>query len=209
MSAHDPARDETTGAPAATEVSVHVHGAITGVDQGMAIGAVAGNVHYHQARRRVVWPVRVGVPHAPAEHYQQRRAHAVLLDTLAAGHSVVLVGAGQRAGVVMSGMGGVGKTQMAARHAWSVWGDPVVDVAVWVSALSRDAIVTAYAEAASRVLVEQDPRIADRPPEQAAERFREWLAGTPRRWLIVLDDVQDPADLPTWTRHPVQVGRWW
>ncbi|NUT48883.1 MAG: tetratricopeptide repeat protein [Saccharothrix sp.] len=161
----------------------------------MAIGAVAGDVHYHQARRRVVWPVRVGVPHAPAEHYQQRRAHAVLVDTLAAGHSVVLVGAGRRVGVVVSGMGGVGKTQLAAHHAWSVWADPAVDVAVWVSALSRDAIVTAYAEAATRVLVEDDPLIADRPPEQAAERFREWLAGTPRRWLIVLDDVQDPADL--------------
>ncbi|CAL9677638.1 hypothetical protein SUDANB95_07964 (plasmid) [Actinosynnema sp. ALI-1.44] len=106
-----------------------------------------------------------------------------------------MVGAPQRSGVVVSGMGGVGKSQLAARHAWSVWADPVVDVAVWVSALSRDAIVTAYAEAATRVLVEQDPMIADRPPDEAAERFREWLAGTPQRWLIVLDDVQDPADL--------------
>ncbi|WP_157621667.1 hypothetical protein [Saccharothrix sp. NRRL B-16348] len=56
-------------------------------------------------------------------------------------------------------------------------------MAVWVSALSRDVIVTAYAEAAARVLVEQDPRIADRPPEQAAGRFREWLADVSRRWL--------------------------
>ncbi|MEV1115538.1 NB-ARC domain-containing protein [Actinosynnema sp. NPDC049800] len=161
----------------------------------MAIGAVAGNVHYHQARPRVVWPVRVGVPHAPAVHYQQRRAHADMVETLATGRSVVLVGAGRRAGVVVSGMGGVGKTQLAAHHAWSVWADAELAVAVWVSALSRNAIVTAYAEAAARVLVEQDHRIADRSPDEAAERFREWLAGTSRRLLIVVDDVQDPADL--------------
>ncbi|KOX21267.1 hypothetical protein ADK67_27650 [Saccharothrix sp. NRRL B-16348] len=114
---------------------------------------------------------------------------------MASGRAAMVVGAPQRAGVVVSGMGGVGKSQLAARHAWSVWADPVVDVAVWVSALSRDAIVTTYADAATRVLVQQDPQIADRPPEQAAARFREWLASTSRRWLIVLDDVQDPAHL--------------
>ncbi|MGW4109743.1 tetratricopeptide repeat protein [Actinosynnema sp. NPDC004786] len=144
---------------------------------------------------RVAWPVRVGLPHTPADHYRQRHAHTELVEALAAGHSAVLVGGGRRAGVVVSGLGGVGKSQLAAHHAWRVWRDPELDLAVWVSALSRDAIVTAYAEAAARVLVEDDPRIADRPPDEAAERFREWLAGTTRRWLIVLDDVQDPADL--------------
>ncbi|WP_309116018.1 tetratricopeptide repeat protein [Saccharothrix sp.] len=150
---------------------------------------------HHGDRARVAWPVRVGVPPPPADHHQDRRAYALLVEVLTSGRAAVVVGAPQHAGVVVSGLGGVGKSQLAARHAWSVWADPVVDVAVWVSALSRDAIVTAYAEAATRVLVEQDPLIADRPPEQAAGRFREWLAATPRRWLIVLDDVQDPADL--------------
>lgn len=73
--------------------------------------------------------------------------------------------------------------------------DTQLDLAVWVSALSRHAIVTAYTEAAARVLIEQDPRIADRPPDDAARLFREWLAATSRRWLVVLDDVQDPGDL--------------
>ena len=166
---------------------------------GYAVVVQAGRdatVTVHQGdRARVVWPVRVGVPLPPADHYEDRRAYALLVEALSSGLAAVVVGAPQRAGVVVSGLGGVGKSQLAARHAWSVWGDPVVDVAVWVSALSRDAIVTAYAEAATRVLVEQEPRIADRPPEQAARRFREWLAATPCRWLIVLDDVQDPADL--------------
>ncbi|MFC6094694.1 FxSxx-COOH system tetratricopeptide repeat protein [Saccharothrix lopnurensis] len=166
---------------------------------GYAVVVQAGRdatVAVHQGdRARVAWPVRVGVPPSPADHHQARRAYALLVDGLASGRAVVVVGAPQRAGVVVSGMGGVGKSQLAARHAWSVWADPVVDVAVWVSVLSRDAIVTAYADAATRVLVQQDPQIADRPPEQAAARFREWLASTSRRWLIVLDDVQDPAHL--------------
>ncbi|MFE2754004.1 NB-ARC domain-containing protein, partial [Actinosynnema sp. NPDC059335] len=163
---------------------------------GLSVQAGRDATVVHQAvPARVVWPVRVGVPHTLAGHYRERRAHAELADALNAGCPVVLVGAGRGAGVVVSGMGGVGKTQLAADHAWSVWSDEELDVAVWVSALSRDAIVTAYAEAAERVLVEQDPRIADRPPEEAAGRFREWLAGTTRRWLVVLDDVQDPADL--------------
>ncbi|TQM78163.1 tetratricopeptide repeat protein [Saccharothrix saharensis] len=119
----------------------------------------------------------------------------MLIETLEAGRAVVVVGSGRRADVVVSGLGGVGKSQLAARHAWSVWSDTELDLAVWVSALSRDAVVTAYAEAAARVLIEQDPQIADRPPEDAARLFREWLATTSRRWLVVLDDVQDPADL--------------
>ncbi|HEX6343083.1 FxSxx-COOH system tetratricopeptide repeat protein [Umezawaea sp.] len=166
---------------------------------GYAVVVQAGRdatVAVHQGDRpRVAWPVRVGVPPSPADHHQDRRAYALLVDALASGRAAMVVGAPQRAGVVVSGMGGVGKSQLAARHAWSVWADPVVDMAVWVSALSRDAIVTTYADAATRVLVQQDPQIADRPPEQAAIRFREWLASTSRRWLIVLDDVQDPAHL--------------
>ncbi|MFE9751408.1 tetratricopeptide repeat protein [Saccharothrix saharensis] len=143
-------------------------------------------IEVHQASPvRVVWPVRVGIPPETVQHYRQRRAHAVLAETLSAG----------RAGVVVSGLGGVGKTQLAARHGWSVWTDASVDVAVWVSALSRDAVVTLYSEAARRVLVEQDPGIDGRSPLEAAGLFREWLAGTSRRWLVVLDDVQDPADL--------------
>ncbi|TQM80922.1 NB-ARC domain-containing protein [Saccharothrix saharensis] len=152
-------------------------------------------VTIHQATRRVAWPVRVGVPPPLAEHYQERRGHALLTEALAAHRPVVVIGAHRGAGVVVSGLGGVGKSQLAAWHAWQVWSDAHVDVAVWLSALGRDAVVTAYAEAARRVLVEDDPLIAERPPEQAAAAFRAWLAGTARRWLVVLDDVQDPADV--------------
>ena len=35
----------------------------------------------------------------------------------------------------------------------------------------------------------------DTDAERAARRWLAWLAATDRRWLVVLDDVQDPADL--------------
>ncbi|MEU7524428.1 tetratricopeptide repeat protein [Saccharothrix sp. NPDC042600] len=129
----------------------------------------------------VVWPVRVGVPPPVVEHYQ---------DRVAPGQVV-----GEAACVVASGLGGVGKSQLVARHVLPMWRDPAVAVAVWVSARSRVAVVAAFAEAARRVLCERDPHIGNRAADDAAGLFREWLAATDRRWLVVLDDVQDPADL--------------
>ncbi|MEU4742840.1 tetratricopeptide repeat protein [Actinosynnema sp. NPDC023658] len=117
-----------------------------------------------------------------------------MTEALSAGRAAVVTGAGSGSAVV-SGLGGVGKSQLAADYAWRVWHDRSLDVAVWVSALSRDAVITAYADAARQVLREQDPGIADRTPVDAARSFRAWLAGTDRRWLIILDDVQAPADL--------------
>jgi hypothetical protein len=151
---------------------------------------------------RVVWPVRVGVPPLVADHYRDRAEGRQLSEALASGEAAVLVGARPGAGVVVSGLGGVGKSQLAAQYAWSVWQDASIDVAVWVSALSRDAVVTAYSEAARQVLCEQDPGVADLAPEDAAQRLRAWLAGTESWWVVVLDDVQDPQDVRgLWPPH--------
>jgi hypothetical protein len=98
-------------------------------------------------------------------------------------------------------LGGVGKTQITARHARLVWSDPSVDVAVWITATSRDAVVTGYADTARRLLLAGD----DVEPERAARALLEWLEATDRRGLIVLDDLTRPADLrkPTnlWPPH--------
>jgi hypothetical protein len=86
-------------------------------------------------------------------------------------------------------MGGVGKTQLAVAFARELISRNQVSLVVWVPASSRTGVVTAYAAAADTVGV----GAAD--PEQACDRFRGWLAGTDRRWAIILDDVSDPADL--------------
>jgi hypothetical protein len=69
-----------------------------------------------------------------------------------------------------------------------------VDVAVWVTATSRAAILSAYAQARGAT----DPASAAEAAtdvEAAAAAFLSWLSTTDRRWLVVLDDVADPVDV--------------
>ncbi|WP_335976805.1 tetratricopeptide repeat protein [Streptomyces sp. CA2R106] len=100
-------------------------------------------------------------------------------------------------GQVLAGTGGVGKTQLAADYARTAWHGGEVDVLVWISASSRSAITAGYAQAGVEVLA-ADPS----DPDRAARAFLAWLepkAGQqPCRWLIVLDDVADPADIRGW-----------
>jgi len=58
------------------------------------------------------------------------------------------------------------------------------------------AIVSGYAQAATEL------GVAVGQGEPAAGRFLTWLAGTDRRWLVVLDDLSDPADVRgLWPPH--------
>jgi transcriptional regulator with XRE-family HTH domain len=53
---------------------------------------------------------------------------------------------------VLSGLGGVGKTQLAASHAHGLWDSNAVDLLVWIPAQSRDGILSAYYELAVKIL---------------------------------------------------------
>ncbi|MGW6054502.1 tetratricopeptide repeat protein [Streptomyces sp. NPDC055189] len=100
---------------------------------------------------------------------------------------------------ILAGAGGVGKTQLAAHHARQAWRAGQVDLLLWITAATREAIVAAYATAGAAVLGADPDR-----PEQAAEEFLAWLEPNPAstasespgcRWMVVLDDLTDPADL--------------
>lgn len=92
---------------------------------------------------------------------------------------------------VLAGLGGVGKTQIAAALAHRLWNTGQVDLLVWITATSRNAVVTGFAEAAVRVTGRDDPN-----PEHGAARLLAWLSEPhQRRWLIVLDDVDNPDNL--------------
>ncbi|MGX8904028.1 NB-ARC domain-containing protein [Streptomyces netropsis] len=117
---------------------------------------------------------------------------------------------------VLSGTGGAGKTQLAAHHARTTWEAGGTDLLVWVTATDRAAILSAYAEAAAAVTGTDDTRhLGTDDPERAAARFLNWAQSTDRRWLIVLDDVADPADLSglggrlaLWPPRTRGAGRW-
>lgn len=126
---------------------------------------------------------RIGTPPRVADWFQQRAAVADLDRAVADGGTAVLC-------QVLAGMGGVGKTQLAARYAHHAWDSGAVEVLVWVTAASREAIQTTYARAATDIT---GADLTD--PETATEVLLGWLASTDRSWLIVLDDLTEPADL--------------
>lgn len=91
----------------------------------------------------------------------------------------------------LSASGGTGKTQLAAALTHQLWDSRAVDLLTWVKASNRNAILTGYALTLAELGV-ADP--GDDLPT-AAQRFLAWLSRTERRWLVVLDDLADPADL--------------
>ncbi|MFG1812080.1 tetratricopeptide repeat protein [Streptomyces sp. NPDC049040] len=137
----------------------------------------------------VSWPCTVGVVPPLAGEFQVRAERSWLRDAAPGGGTAVPC-------QVLVGMGGVGKTQLAANYVEEAWAGGAgaagggVDLLVWVTASSRDAIVAEFARAGARVCG-ADPS----DPQQAARDFLAWLRSGGRPWLVVLDNVTNPADM--------------
>ncbi|WP_268246644.1 NB-ARC domain-containing protein, partial [Streptomyces gelaticus] len=153
----------------------------------------------------VQWPLVVGTMPVLASAFQPREQLRQAVDEARGdGRSVVLAsdaGRGERSRFgtgtsvqVMSGGGGVGKSQLAAAYAREAVEDGV-DLVVWVSANDIQQVLTAYAQAA---LLVQAPGRTGTDLEADARSFVGWLAATDRQWLVVLDDVTDPDAIEPW-----------
>jgi hypothetical protein len=162
-------------------------GAATAWDGGIANTGVwiDRSVRQEAPRLPAPWPHLVGNPPGRALGFQERADSSRLRMVLEAEGTAVV-------GQVLSGLGGVGKTQIAADYARTAFASGRLDVLVWVSAASHQAVIDTYTRAAVELL-------AVEPDEHAAQRFLAWLqpsASRPAcRWLVVLDDLADPADL--------------
>ncbi|MGW1354723.1 tetratricopeptide repeat protein [Streptomyces sp. NPDC002409] len=166
---------------------------------GVAVG-VAEEVHQHAAPRTpAAWPYQVGVIPSRGGSFQHRAEADQLRVALDGGGTTVL-------SQVLTGTGGVGKTQLAADYARTAWQESGVDVLVWISASDTTAVISGYAQAGVEI---QGADPAD--PHSAAKAFLAWLqpkAQGPRcRWLVVLDDVTDPSDLSDWWPPASPTGR--
>ena len=106
------------------------------------------------------------------------------------GDTVVLTH-GEETAVAPGPQGGTGKTQLAVAFAHALWGARAVDALVWVSATSRESIITGFAQAARTVGAADETLSA----EAAADRFLGWLGHTRRPWALILDDLASLADL--------------
>ncbi|MBM9506753.1 tetratricopeptide repeat protein [Actinacidiphila acididurans] len=162
---------------------------------------VQNNYFQGAVRPPLVWPHQVGVILLRAGAFQDRAERARLRLAVAGGGTAVLgqaEGAGSarepERGPVLSGMGGVGKTQLAADYARTALTGGELDLLVWVTAADRASLVAGLGRAGVEVAGAQ---LGDL--QAAAEAFTAWLepkAGQEVcRWLVVLDDVSDPDHL--------------
>jgi tetratricopeptide (TPR) repeat protein len=87
------------------------------------------------------------------------------------------------------GLGGVGKTQLAARYAREHQDE--YDVVWWVRAEQQDTRLSDYAELAHRLGLVAD---ANDDLEAARAAAKTWLERS-HRWLLVFDNASEPAEL--------------
>jgi tetratricopeptide (TPR) repeat protein len=85
---------------------------------------------------------------------------------------------------IISGLGGVGKTQLAA--AFAAAHQDAFDIAAWVRA--EDGGVADLADLAVALALP----VGERTPSQRASDVLTFLSNTDRRWLLVLDNVAGP-----------------
>jgi tetratricopeptide (TPR) repeat protein len=141
--------------------------------------------------RGAAWPARAGIVPPLAEGFTVRADSVPGVEAmLVPGSAVALVPGEENGGHSGGWAQSCGKTQLASCLAGVIWEAGRVDFVAWVTAASRASVLSGYAEAAACLGLDNAG-----DAESVAARFAGWLAGTPRRWLLVLDDLRDPADL--------------
>jgi tetratricopeptide (TPR) repeat protein len=147
---------------------------------------------------RSSWPVRSGpVPPLVSGYADRVETAPDLAAALPAGAAVALVpdraaGAGPAPDpAARDWLRASGKTQLAVAFAESLWRSRKLDLLVWIQATSRASVLSGYA-AATAAATGRDQASSS---ESVALQFLGWLAETSHSWLVVLDDLADPADL--------------
>ncbi len=151
---------------------------------------------------RPSWPIRSGTVPALADGFSARpETSPGLAAALPAGAAVALVPDRAAAPATRPGplaapdaqdwLRSSGKTQLAAAFAESLWQSGDVALLVWIEATSRASVLSGYAAATAAVTGRDQASTC----ESVAAQFLSWLGETSRSWLVVFDDLSDPANL--------------
>ena len=130
------------------------------------------------------------IPPLTDPFFQREETAIDLKSGLVPGETVVLTH-GLETASAPAAQGGTGKTQLAAEFMHGLRSARAVEALVWVTATSREAVITGFAQAASMIGTGEE----DATAEADAARFVAWLAHTERPWALVIDDLADLADL--------------
>ena len=131
-----------------------------------------------------------GVPPLADAYFTRAESGPDLASSLRPGETVVLVH-GAETELAPTAQGGTGKTQLAVEFAHAMWNTRAVEILVWVTAASRESVITGFAQAANTV----DASQPDEGAETAAARFVSWLDRTRRPWALIIDDLAELSDL--------------
>jgi tetratricopeptide (TPR) repeat protein len=133
-----------------------------------------------------------GVVPAPADCFTPRpQTGPGPLDALPPGQWLVLAGPPRPKQPAYDWPGGTGRTQLAAHLARTWYAEHSDGLLIWLTATSRDAVLSGYVQAAAA----GPAALQANDAEATAGRFVSWLAETGEPWLVVLDGLSDPADL--------------
>jgi tetratricopeptide (TPR) repeat protein len=128
-------------------------------------------------------PILIGSPPREADCFQERNEENQLQEKLRSLHL-------STSACLLIGPGGVGKSQIAAHYARKELAERSVDVAVWITANSRESVQTSYANAINAITGAESSGA-----ESAAVKFLAWAQTAELKWLVVLDDLTAPATL--------------
>ena len=136
--------------------------------------------------------LRIGHPPRIASPWAERDEQDLAIQAWAPGDH----GRSALPRVVLTGLGGIGKTQIAAAVYYDLSAE--LDLSLWVSARNLDEMVAAYAEAErSLATAGSQPDETSRATEDLAGEARRFLQrledkAVLRSWLVVLDDLSIP-----------------
>jgi hypothetical protein len=150
-------------------------------------------------------PARLqGLPAPLASHFTRRPdTLGGLGEMLVPGSVVALVGDEGAGAAPWEWRGSRGKSQAAAHAAMRLRRAGSVDLVAWVDTSGRASLLDGLASAAARAGLDLAGGA-----EVAAARFVAWLRATRQRWLVVLDDLRDRADVAgLWPEGPAGITR--
>ena len=156
--------------------------------------AFTGDVSGSVVQRAAIEPVSLERMAESARHlrFPRRYGHVPKLADPFVDHEMpgifplASTGSGSPGTVAIFGPSGAGKTQLAAAEAERAWRDGELDLLVWVSAISREAVRSAYAPLVADLVGGGDPDI-----DEGIEQLLRWFSETEVRWLVVFDGLAD------------------